>query len=135
VLAKTSPTDFATTWIDPPTGGEGGTATQQVTTLTAANGEGTVDLARGFTIQSVEFSGATRLRLYRSAGGRSVDAGRPFTTAYMGGSTLLYDYLALGAELDQEKPLDGAWAAGESAIYYLAAGPVDIIITWVRTAV
>lgn len=134
MLAKTSPTDFTTTWVDPPTGGEGGTATQQVTTLTAANGEGTVELALGFTIQSIRFSGAARLRLYRSAGGRTVDAGRAFTTAYMGGSTLLYDYLALGAEVDQEKPVNGAWAAGESAIYYLAAGPADITIIWIRTA-
>lgn len=160
MLVKASDTDFDTEWTDPTPGGGldasgvpagrvptadgadgwqwaaqagGGVAQVQQTVLTAAQGDGTVELAPAFTILSVTYSAAARLRLYRTEAGRADDADRAFTAPYMGGSGLLYDYLALGAETDTENPVDGAWAAGESQIYYRVTGPVDVSIRWVQT--
>src|SRR5690606_30453729 len=113
--------------------GGGGSQTIQTATLTAIDGTGTIALAPSFTILSVTYSAGTRLRLYRTDVGRIDDAGRAFTAPYMGGSGLLYDYLALGAETDTENPVDGAWGAGETQIYYRVTGPVDISIRWVQT--
>ncbi len=115
-------------------GASGAAATIQTTTLNALAGDFTVALAPAFTILSVTFSGAARLRLYRSAAGRTADMGRAFATAYTGGAGLLYDYLATGAETDAEAPVDGAWAAGEVAVCgRVDGGPVDVTIQWVQT--
>lgn len=159
VLAKASGTDFDTEWTDPAPGGgldatgvpagrvptadgsdgwewaaqSGGSQTIRTTTLENISGTGTVELAPAFTILSVTYSAASRFRLYRTEAGRIDDADRAFTAPYMGGSGLLYDYLALGAETDTENPVDGAWAAGESQIYYRVTGPVDVSIQWVQT--
>lgn len=131
LLRKASGADYATAWVDAPAG----TPAAQTTTLTAANGTGVVPLARAFTILSVAYSGAGRFRLYRTAAGRTADAGRAFTTAYdrASGAGLLYDFLATAATTDQESPVDGAWAAGEEQCYWAATGPVDVTITWVQT--
>lgn len=105
----------------------------RTTLLSAATGSGSVSLARGFKILSVEYSAAARLRLYRTQAGRSADSLRPFSTLYLGGATLLYDYLSTGPEVDLERPTDGAWAAGETAVHYLVDGTADITLTWVPT--
>jgi hypothetical protein len=130
VLTKSSGNDYATGWTTP----AGAAPVSQTTTLTAVTGTGTVVMAKGFTILTVAYSGAARLRLYRTAAGRTADAARAFTAPYAGGATLIYDYNAVGAETDQERPLDGAWGSGESAIYYNVTGTATITITWVKTA-
>lgn len=132
VLAKASATNFDTEWVDP--SGGGGSQTIQTTTLEAASGDGTVELAPAFTILSVTFSDAARLRMYRTAAGRAADAARTSTTAVPNDVTWLYGYNAESATTDQECPVDGAWASGETEIYYrVDGGPVDISIRWVQT--
>ncbi|MCR6649712.1 MAG: collagen-like protein [Cellulomonas sp.] len=117
-----------------PKGDPGGLTPIQTTTVSDADGAGTIELAAAFTLLAVELSGAARLRLYRTAAGRTADEHRAFTTAYLGGAGLLYDYAAEGAETDLERPVDGAWADGESVIYYrVDGGPVDVTLTWVQT--
>jgi hypothetical protein len=161
VLGKVSSSDYDTGWVDPPTGGEGldaegvpagwvptaggddswawgpqagGVPAPQVTVVEDATGEGTVELAPGFMILSVGYSGAARFRLYRTALGRLADQHRAFTTRYMGGAGLLYDYLAAGAQVDLERPVPGGYAPGEEQCYWLAdGGPVTVTITWVPT--
>lgn len=114
--------------------GDGGTTLIQQTVLEGVTGEGTVELAPAFTILSVEFSGAARLRLYRTSAGRTADAAREPTTAVPNDVTWLYGYNAAGAEVDTEQPVDGAWAPGETEVYYrVDGGPVDITLTWVQT--
>jgi hypothetical protein len=131
VITKTAGGDYATEWGTP----AAGAPTAQTTVLTAATGDGVVVLARGFTLLAVAYSGAGRLRLYRTAAGRTADTARPFTTTYTGGAGLLYDYSATAAQTDLERPVDGAWAASESTIYTrVDSGPVDITLTWIKTA-
>lgn len=164
VLAKASGTDFDTEWVNQSGGGGlddagvaalvedtgsatraaldgiysggggGGPAQIQTTLLDDADGNGTVELAEAFTILAVTYSGGGRLRLYRTEAGRATDAARAFTTTPPNNVGLLYDYLATGSETDIESPVDGAWAAGESEIYYrVDGGPIDITLTWVQT--
>lgn len=101
--------------------------------LTAADGEEDIALPISFTITSVVYSSAGRLRLYRTEAGRDADASRAFEDAYTGGSGLLYDYLAIGAETDDERPVLGALGDGETSIFALVEGPVDITINYVQT--
>lgn len=108
--------------------------TRLTTTLTAVSGDGTVALAPGFKILSVAYSGAGRLRLYRTAAGRTADAARSFTTARVPGRDLVYDYLATGAETDDYSPVNDYQPAGETVTYYrVDTGPITITITWQRT--
>lgn len=114
--------------------GPSGVAAVQTTTLAALAGDFTLALAPAFTILAVTYSGACRLRLYRTAAGRAADASRASTTAYPGGLGLLYGYIAAAAETDQESPADGAYGAGEAQVYgRLDGGPVDVTIAWVQT--
>lgn len=133
VLKKKSSTDYDTEWADE-SGGGGGLPTIQTTVLEDVDGDGSLELAPAFTILSVEFSGTARLRLYRTEAGRDADAAREPTTAVPNGVTWLYGYNAAGAEVDTEQPVDGAWAPGETEVYYrVDGGPVDITLTWVQT--
>lgn len=134
MLAKASAADFDTQWVNQ-TGGGG---SQQIQTATLANvsGAGTVELSPAFTILSVEFSGAARLRLYRTDAGRAADADRPPTSPVPNDVTWLYGFNAAGPVTDQEAPVDGAWAVGDNKVYYrVDGGPVDISIRWVQTGV
>lgn len=101
--------------------------------LTGANTNGTVTLAAGFTINKVHYTGPGRLRLYRTSAGRDADQGRPFTTPYLGGAGLLYDYLALGAETDLEPPTTGGSDTG-TIFYRIDGGPVTATLSWTATA-
>jgi hypothetical protein len=132
VLAKSSGTDFATGWVDQ-SGGGGGVPTVQSTTLAAVNGNSTLTLADVFTIQRVTYTGAGRLRIYRTSAGRTADTARAFTTPYAGGAGLLYDYKAAGAETDIESPSNGALASGESTVFVAAEGPLTATIYWTET--
>ncbi|WP_216859262.1 hypothetical protein [Cellulomonas taurus] len=102
---------------------------RRATTITAASGPGTVALAPGFVITDVSFTGAARLRLYRTAAGRDADAGRAVSTPYPGGRGLLYEYVAVGSETDAEGPVSGV-IDGTDAFWHVDGGPVDITITW-----
>lgn len=135
VLKKVSSTNYDTEWADESGGGGGGDPqTIQTTELEDADGSGDLAMAPAFTVLTVDYAGPGRLRLYRTAAGRALDGARAFTTPYLGGVGCLYDYLATDAETDHEVPVDGAWAAGESQIYYrVDGGPVDISIRWVQT--
>lgn len=111
-------------------GGGGGTPALDDTTLTAVNGSSTLALADIFRIERVEYAGAGRLRIYRTAAGRTADSSRAFTTPYTGGAGLLYDYNAAAAETDDETPVNGALADGESVLYVNADGPLTATIYW-----
>lgn len=102
--------------------------------ITGANSNGTVSLSAAFKIVAVQYSGAARLRLYRTAAGRAADAHRDFTTTPPNNVTLLYDFLALGATTDNEAPVLGAGEAGSRNIFYrIDHGPATITLQWVRT--
>lgn len=128
-----TPNDGADTITIASTGGGGGVPPVQSTTLTAVNGSSTLTLADAFTIVRVSFAGAGRIRIYRTSAGRTLDSSRAFTTPYTGGSGLLYDYSAAGAETDDEPPANGALASGESTLYVNAAGPVTATVYWIET--
>ena len=115
--------------------GDSGSAAQiQSTTIPDADGDGTIALAAAFTLLQVAYSGAARLRLYRTASGRAADAARVFTDPYLGGAGLLYDYQATSAGTDLERPVDGAYGVAEEQVYYrVDGGPVDVTLTWVQT--
>lgn len=130
VLAKTGAGDYATGWVD---AAGGSLPTRETTTIPAAIGAGSVELAPAFTILSVDYSGATRLRLYRTASGRDADAARPVTVAYPGRRGRIYEYVAEGPESDFERAVPGAVGSGSTAYYQVDGGPVDITITWIRS--
>lgn len=117
---------------DPGTGG--GSVTPSTAVLTAVSGDGTIDLGPACTILSVAYTAAARLRLYRTAAGRTTDAARAFTTVYLGGAGLLYDYSATAAQTDLERPADCARAPGEDHLYYRVDGTATITITYIQTA-
>ena len=150
VLSKTGTEDFATGWTDPAGGGGGSDAdtagyvtdegsltraaldaltARRDTTITAAQGSGSVDLSPGYVIVAVDYSTACRLRLYHAAAGRDADTGRPVTTPYPGGRGRVYEYVAAGAETDVEGAVLGA-ADGTTVYYRVDGGPADITITW-----
>jgi microcystin-dependent protein len=105
----------------------------QTTVLTSISGNGTVTLAKSARMESIQFSGAGRFRLYRRSAGRTSDAARSFTTPYPGNFGMLYDYEATGAQTDEESPVPIAWGSGETSYFYAATGPVTVTITWVKT--
>lgn len=128
VPVKLSNADHDIGWATPQA-----TASRQTTTITGAAGSGTVALAGAYTILSVEYSGAARLRLYRTGAGRDADASRPVGTAYPGGRGRVYEYVAGGAETDAEGSVGGSTTSGVLVYWQVDGGPVDIIITWIRS--
>ena len=127
VPVKASAADFDVAWADQSGGGGGGVV--QTTLLTAIQGDGFIQLAPGFIILAVEYSGPCRFRLYRTETGRTVDAPRAFTRPYAGGAGLLYDYTATSAEVDLEPPFPGAQVTDR--VFYSVTGPVTVTLTWV----
>lgn len=117
-----------------PTPVGGGGRTMATLYLPGATGSGSLDLTGPFAdVLLVRYSGACRLRLARTAAGLIADATRPFTTPYLTDTRrgLLYDYLALGAEVDLEGPARGVVEDPEDPdatdLYYrVDGGPVDI---------
>lgn len=130
VLTKTGPGDYATGWAD---AAGGALPTRQTTTIPAAIGAGSVELAPAFTILSVDYSGAARLRLYRTASGRDADAARPVTVVYPGRRGRIYEAVAEGAETIAEMAAPGAVPSGSTVYWQVDGGPVDITITWIRS--
>jgi len=117
-----------------PSGGGGGVPSVQETTLAEADGDGTVALAAAATVLAVEVQDAARVRLYRTAAGRAADAARGPGVAYdpATGAGLLI--ATAGPGVDLERPVDVAWAPGETTYYYrVDGGPTDVTLTWVQT--
>lgn len=88
-------------------------------------------MGSNFIITSVLFDGPARLRLYRTLEGRVEDSAREFTTPYLTGSSLLYDYLATAPVSDLETPAMGSVTPTEDVIYYNLEGTGSATIFWV----
>lgn len=115
-------------WSNSPTTTTIGTT---VATQNLVSGEGTIPMGRNFIITSVLFDGPARLRLYRTLEGRVEDSAREFTTPYLTGSSLLYDYLATAPVSDLETPAMGSVTPTEDVIYYNLEGTGSATIFWV----
>lgn len=111
-------------------GGGGGPAQITTETLTAADGEGTVDLGAVGQVLDVTVSGPCRVRVYRTAAERTADAGRPFTTPYTAEAGLLYDQLFESAGVDKGRP----WLYADE-LYWSVDGPADVTFRYVTTGV
>ena len=85
--------------------------------LPAALGDITVELPLLAHVLGVVYSGSCRFRLYRTSTGRSTDRSRLFTTPYLGGAELLYDYKAVAIETDLELPWHAALEGSSTVLY------------------
>lgn len=102
----------------------------QTTTLPDAVGDGDFPVPAYVTLLTIAYTGACRLRLYRTAAGRTADTDRPVATPYPGGAELVYEYIALGAEHDEAPPFTVVRGEGETALFYrVDGGPVTITLT------
>jgi hypothetical protein len=100
-----------------------------------ANGTGVLAALPPYgRIQKVVYGGACRLRIYKTAAGRTADSARAATTAYTGGAGLLYEYVAVGAETDNETPVNIGWDSAETTYYYnLENGPDNVTIYYAES--
>lgn len=100
---------------------------ESTVTLDTVDGDGTFTFPALASVYRIAYSGAARLRLYRTAAGRDADAARAVDTAYPGGRGRVYEYVALAAETDEGEAFIIDRATGESGLFYrVDGGPVTV---------
>jgi hypothetical protein len=126
-----------------PSGGGGSRATATYTTSGAVAGTnytGTITMASGYRLLSLQTSAAARVRVYTDAASQTADVSRVITTAEPDNAGLVLEYLTPGTAVQKLSPAPSGYSMETPPVLAIpitvtptAATAVTVTLTYVAT--